>query len=168
MLFSYHYTPGIRSMQWGFLSFLCVCQSVCQSVNIYFVSKISQELLYLETWNFVHMLTSMTSCIVGKKIRAMVPGQSYFPLLFWLYWWPWHLFVSKISQELLYLETWNFVHMTSMTSCIVGKKIRAMGPGPLELFPFVVLAILMAMAGGISEHMLTSWSSYYYCFYYYY
>ena len=31
-----------------------------------------------------------------------------------------------------------------MTSCIVGKKIRAMGPGPLELFPFVVLAILMA------------------------
>ena len=46
-----------------------------------------------------------------------------------------------------------------MTSCIVGKKIRAMGPGPLELFPFIVLAILMAMAGGISEHMLTSWSS---------
>ena len=46
-----------------------------------------------------------------------------------------------------------------MTSCIVGKKIRAMGPGPLELFPFVVLAILMAMARGISEHMLTSWSS---------
>ena len=36
--------------------------------------------------------------------------------------------------------------MKSMTSCIVGKKIRAMGPGPLELFPFVVLAILMAMA----------------------
>ena len=32
-----------------------------------------------------------------------------------------------------------------MTSCIVGKKIRAMGPGPSELFPFVVLAILMAM-----------------------
>ena len=32
-----------------------------------------------------------------------------------------------------------------MTSCIVGTKIRAMGPGPLELFPFVVLAILMAM-----------------------
>ena len=46
--------------------------------------------------------------------------------------------------------------MTSMTSCIMGKKIRAMGPGPLELFPSVVLAILMAMAGDISEHMLTS------------
>ena len=54
--------------------------------------------------------------------------------------------MSKISQELLYLETLNFVHMTSMTSCIVGKKIRAMGPGPLELSPFVVLAILMAKA----------------------
>ena len=48
-----------------------------------------------------------------------------------------------------------------MTSCIAGKKIRAMGPGPLELFSFVVLAILMAMAGGISEHMLTSWSSFF-------
>ena len=35
--------------------------------------------------------------------------------------------------------------MTSMTSCIVGKKIRAMGPGPLELFPIVVLVVLMAM-----------------------
>ena len=46
--------------------------------------------------------------------------------------------------------------MTIMTSCIVGKTIRAMGPGPFELFSFVVLAILMAMAGGISEHMLTS------------
>ena len=60
--------------------------------------------------------------------------------------------------------------MTSMTSCIVGKKIGAVGSCHLEFFPFVVLAIckyqnietmlsLMAMAGGISEHMLTSWSS---------
>ena len=61
--------------------------------------------------------------------------------------------------------------MTSMTSCIVGKKIGAVGSGHLELFPFVVLAICkcqnietmlvitLAMAGGISEHMLTSWSS---------
>ena len=31
--------------------------------------------------------------------------------------------------------------MTSMTSCIVGKKIGAVGSGHLELFPFVVLAI---------------------------
>ena len=164
-----------------------------------FVSKISQELLYLETWNFVHM-TSMTSCIVGKKVRTMGPGPlelfpfvvlaikfciflnnfytgfqilmkfilhihlyalhviwkqglqgqvyySYIPFLYFvilicIY------FVSilwKISPELLYLETWNFVHMTSMTSCIVGKKIRAMGPGPLELFPFVVLAIKLCI-----------------------
>ena len=61
--------------------------------------------------------------------------------------------------------------MTSMTSCIVGKKIGAVGLGHLQLFPFVVLAIckcqnietmlsLMAMAGGISEHMLISWSSF--------
>ena len=54
-------------------------------------------------------------------------------------------FVSKISPEQLYLETWNFVHMTSMTSCIVGKKIRAMGPVPLELFPLVVLAIKLCI-----------------------
>ena len=67
--------------------------------------------------------------------------------------------MSKISQELLYLESGNLVHMTSMTS-IVGKKIGAVGSGHLEFFPFVVLAIcvlsLMAMAGGISEHMLSS------------
>ena len=48
--------------------------------------------------------------------------------------------------------------MTSMISCIVGKKIGAVGSGHLELFPFVVLAIckcqnietmlsLMAIAG---------------------
>ena len=47
--------------------------------------------------------------------------------------------------------------MTSMTSCIVGKKIGTVGSGHLELFPFVVLAIcllsLMAKAGGISEHI---------------
>ena len=50
-----------------------------------------------------------------------------------------------------------------MISCIVGKKIGAVASGHLELFPFVVLAIcvlsLMAMASGINEHMLTSWSS---------
>ena len=50
-----------------------------------------------------------------------------------------------------------------MTSCIVGKKIRAMGPGPLELFPFVVLAVLMAMAGVLvslcSLHGLVSYFS---------
>ena len=57
--------------------------------------------------------------------------------------------------------------MASMTSCIVGKKIGAVGPGPLELFSFVVLAILMAMAGGISEHMLTSCSSLFIFFYFY-
>ena len=49
--------------------------------------------------------------------------------------------MSKISQELLYLETWNLVHMTSITTCNVEKKIEAMEPGPLELFSFVVLAI---------------------------
>ena len=84
----------------------------------------------------------MTSCIVGKKIRAMGPGPlELFPFLVLAIKFCIFLnFVSKISQELLYLETGNFVHMTSMTS-IVGKKTRAMGPGPLELFPFLVLAI---------------------------
>ena len=32
--------------------------------------------------------------------------------------------------------------MTSMTICIVGKKIGAVGPGPSELFPFVVSVCL--------------------------
>ena len=146
-------------------------------------------------------MTSMTSCIVGKKIRAMEPGslelfpfvvlaikfciflnnfytgfqvfnEIYFthtplcttrymktgasgPGLLELYpffifrYFDMHLFcvnfVSKISHEPLYLETWNFVHMASMTSCIVGKKIRAMGPGPIELFLVVVLAIKLCI-----------------------
>ena len=48
--------------------------------------------------------------------------------------------------------------MTSMSSCIVGKKIRAMGPGPLELFPFVVLAIkfciFLNIVSKISQELL--------------
>ena len=51
--------------------------------------------------------------------------------------------MSKISHELLYLESSNFVHMTSMTSSIVEKKIGAVGLGHLELFPFAVLAICL-------------------------
>ena len=82
----YVYTPGIRGMLRGYIVFVFPVGFVCLWVNIYFV--------------------------------------------------------SKISQELLYLESWNLVHMTSMTSCIVGKKIGAVGSGHLELFPFVVLAFL--------------------------
>ena len=85
----------------------------------------------------------MTSCFVGKKIGAVRPGPlELFPfVVLAFYVWVNIYFVSKISQELLYLESWNLVHMTNMTSCIVGKKIGAVGPVPLELFPFVVLAI---------------------------
>ena len=45
-----------------------------------------------------------------------------------------------------------------MTSCIVGNKIRAMGPDLLELFPFV-LAILIAVAGGISQGGHALWKT---------
>ena len=54
-----------------------------------------------------------------------------------------------------------------MTSCIVGKKIRAMGPGPLELFSFVVLAILMGVLvsicslRGLVSHFLIELSAHY-------
>ena len=77
-------------------------------------------------------MTSMTSCIVGKKIEAMGPDPlELFPfVLLAICVWVNIYFVLKISQEILYLESWNFVHMTSMTSCIVGKKIGVMGPGP--------------------------------------
>ena len=110
-----------------------VVLAICVWVNIYFVLKISQELLYLESWNFVHM-TSMTSCIGGKKIggHETMPLELFpfvvLPICLWVN----IYFVSKISQELLYLETWNLVHMTSMISRIVRKKIGAMGPGPWE------------------------------------
>ena len=54
-------------------------------------------------------------------------------------------FLLKISQEILYLQTSTFVRMTSMRSCIVENKIRGIGPGPLELFPFIVLAIKLCI-----------------------
>ena len=84
------------------------------------------------------------------KTGASGPGLlELYPFFIFCYF-DMHLFcvnsVSKISHELLYLETCNFVYMTSMTSCVVGKKIRATCPGPLQLFPFVVLAVVMAMA----------------------
>ena len=91
-------------------------------------------------------MTSMTSCIVGKKIRAIGPGPlELFPfvvlaiLMAMVF-----LCVKNISATTLPTNL-KFCTLTSMTTCIVGKKIRAMGPGPLVLFPFVVLAILMAM-----------------------
>ena len=76
-------------------------------------------------------MTSMTSCIVGKKIRAMGPG-------------PLELFSFVVLAILMAMAficvkdisgttlpgNLNFVHMKSMTSCTVGKKIRAMGPCP--------------------------------------
>ena len=119
---------------WGQVPYLFpfVVLAICVWVNIYFVSKISQEQLYLESWNLVHM-TSMTSCIVGKKIGAVGSGHlELFPfVVLAVCVWVNIYFVSEISQELLYLESWNFVHMTkSMTSCIVGKKIGVMGSGP--------------------------------------
>ena len=129
------YTPGIRSMLRGYIVFVF---SVCLWVNIYFVSKISQELLYPESWNFVHM-TSMTSCIVGKKIGAVGSGHlELFPfVVFSVCLWVNIYFVSKISQELLYLESWNFVHMTSMTSCIVRKKIGLWSQVTESSFPLL-------------------------------
>ena len=187
-----HYTCDMKTEASGpgllqLIPFLYIVILIC----IYFVSvsKISPELLYLETWNFVHM-TSMTSYYVGKKVRAMGPGPlDLFPFIvlaikfciflnnfytgfqilmkfilhiqlyalhMWyenrgfrarfitvislfyisLFWYAFILcqfFMSKISPELLYLETWNFVHVTSMTSCIVGKKIRAMGARSLRV-----------------------------------
>ena len=48
--------------------------------------------------------------------------------------------------------------MTNMTSCIVGKKIGAVRPGTLELFPFVVLAICVRVniyfVSNISQELL--------------
>ena len=92
-------------------------------------------------------LTSMTRCIMGKKIRAMGPGPlELFPFV-----------VLAILMAMAFLCVKDFLGTTlprnlkcythdKYHSCIVGKKKRAMGPGPVELFPFVVLAILMAMA----------------------
>ena len=81
--------------------------------------------------HLVHM-TSMTSCIVEKKKGAVGSGHlELFPFVVLVICVRVNIyFVSKISQELLYLESINVVHKTSMTNCIVGKKIGVMGPGP--------------------------------------
>ena len=67
--------------------------------------------------------------------------------------------------------------MTSMTSCIVGKKIEAVGPGPSELFPFVVsvclcvgLSVNIYFVSKISQELLyleTSSIFLIWCFYIY-
>ena len=53
-------------------------------------------------------MTSMTSCIVGRKIGGVGSGHL-------------ELFPFAILPRILKFSTQ--VHMTSMTSCIVGKKI---------------------------------------------
>ena len=44
--------------------------------------------------------------------------------------------------------------MTSMTSCIVGKKIGAMGRGPLELFPFFLIFLYAYLLLQIKHHLI--------------
>ena len=56
-----------------------------------------------------------------------------------------HLFCVKDISRTTLPRNLKFCTVTSKTSCIVGKKIKAMGPGPLELFPFVVLAIKLCI-----------------------
>ena len=89
----------------------------------------------------------MTSCIMGKKKRTMGPGPlELFPfvvlaiLMAMAF-----LCVKNISATTL-ARNLKFCTHDKYDSCIVGKKIRATGPGPLVVFPFVILAILMAMA----------------------
>ena len=132
-----------------------VLVSLCCSA---YLCEISQELLYLESWNFVHM-TSMTSCIVRKKIRAVGSGHlELFPFVVLpICMWVNIYFVSKISQELLHQESWNLVHMTNMTSCIVEKKIGAVGSGHSELFSFVVLAICMWVNINLCQRFLKNY-----------
>ena len=85
----------------------------------------------------------MTSCTVGKKIGAVWSGHlELFPFVVLAICVSKHLFCVKDFSRTTVPRILKFcTSMTSMTSCIVGKKIGAMGPGPLELFPFVVLAI---------------------------
>ena len=72
-----------------------------------------------------------------------------------------YLFIPpKISQELLNIGAWNFVHMTSMTICIVGKENRGCGARSLIVISLCCSGYRHGHGRGISEHMLTSWSSF--------
>ena len=81
----------------------------------------------------------MTSCIVGKKIfyshtfmhykcdmkiGAQGPGLlELYPFVIFHYF-DMHLFSVKDISGNTYLQTSTFVHMTSITSCIVENKIN--------------------------------------------
>ena len=76
-------------------------------------------------------MTSMTRCIVGKKIRTMGPGLlDLFPFVVLAILMAMAFICVKDISGTTLPRNLNFVHMTSMTSCIVGKKIRAIGPDP--------------------------------------
>ena len=54
-----------------------------------------------------------------------------------------HLFCVKDFSRTTVPRNLKFSTHDKSDSCIVGKKIGAVGSGHLELFPFVVLAIFV-------------------------
>ena len=56
------YTPGIRSMLWGYNVFVfsvCVCVCVCVSVNNFRVRSITLKPLNIFSWNFTQTMNTM-------------------------------------------------------------------------------------------------------------
>ena len=59
----FYYTPGIRSMVWGYNVFVfslcvCVCVCVCVSVNNFRVRSITLKPLDIFSWNFTQTINT--------------------------------------------------------------------------------------------------------------
>ena len=144
-------------MQWGYIVFVfSVCQSVSLSVNIYFVSKISQELLYLETWNFVHM-TSMTSCIVGKKIRAMGPGPlELFRFVFLAI--KFSIFLNNFYTGFQILMKFILhIHLYALHMWYENRGFRARFVRDISLFLYFVILICIYFVSILCQRYLTNY-----------
>ena len=98
----------------------------------------------------------MTSCIVGKKIRAMVPGPlELFPFVVLAILMAMAFICVKDISGTTLPRNLKFCTHDKYDMLYCGKENNSHGARSLRVIPFVVLAIPMAMAGSISEHMLT-------------
>ena len=79
------------------------------------------------------------------KIGASGPGLlELYPFVIFHYF-DMHLFSLKDISGNTLNSNFNFCTHDKYDELFVENKIRAIGPGPLELFPFIVLAIKLCI-----------------------
>ena len=96
---------------------MVVFVSLCSLSAIFFLSKISQELLHLEFWNLVQMLGMTLYCV-----RENQPPLPYLSLYLSIFLSLQLNFLSQISWLLWKPETSNFIYTLRVAKYTVGKK----------------------------------------------